>query len=102
MKDIVIRGGKVVNGSGNPWFRSDIAIKDGKIVKIGILGDIEAKRVIDAKDLVVTPGFVDMHTHSDSGVFLNPKADNTVHMGVTLIVFPSCGSGLFPLRGIER
>ena len=96
--EIVIRGGRVVNGTGNPWFRADVAVKEGKISEIGLLGDVEAKRVIGAEGLVVSPGFVDMHNHSDSGILLNPKADNYIHQGVTLIVFPNCGGGLFPVR----
>ena len=97
MYDLLIRNGRVVNGTGNPWFRADVAVKDGKIADVGFLSNAEAKRVINADGLVVSPGFVDMHNHSDTGILLNPKADNMIRQGVTLIVFPNCGSGLYPV-----
>jgi len=94
----VIKGGKIVNGAGNPWFRADVAVKDGKISEIGLLGDVEAEKVIDADDLVVSPGFVDLHNHSDFEIMLNPRAESIIRQGVTLIVVPNCGSGVAPLN----
>jgi len=95
--DLLIKNGKVINGTGNPWFRADVAVKDGRIADMGLLCNAESKRVINAEGLVVSPGFVDMHNHSDTGILLNPTADNMVRQGVTLIVFPNCGGGLFPV-----
>ncbi len=65
MYDIVIRNGKVVDGTGNPWFFADVAIKDGWIEEISRKGIDEAVKVIDAEGLVVCPGFIDAHSHAD-------------------------------------
>jgi N-acyl-D-aspartate/D-glutamate deacylase len=65
--DLLVRGGKVVDGSGNPWFLGDVAVREGRIAAVGRLPGAKAKRVIDARGLVVAPGFIDMHSHSDSG-----------------------------------
>ena len=70
--DLIIRGGKVVDGSGNPWYHADIAIKNDRIAEIGQLSNHEAKRVIDAHGLVVAPGFIDPHTHALRGIFEVP------------------------------
>src|SRR5262245_20787466 len=66
--DVVIANGKIVDGSGNPWFYADVAIKNGKIAKIGKVDSRMGKRVIDAKGMVVSPGFIDLHTHTDMPV----------------------------------
>src|SRR6185312_16683441 len=63
--DVVIHGGRLIDGTGNPSFLADVAIQDGKIARIGNLADAHAKRVIDAKGLIVSPGFIDIHNHSD-------------------------------------
>ena len=65
MYDLIIRNGKIIDGTGSPWYYSDIAIQDDKIEKIGKLTDLKAKKEIDAKRHIVSPGFIDMHTHSD-------------------------------------
>jgi N-acyl-D-amino-acid deacylase len=100
--DILIRNGKVVNGTGNPWFKADVAIQDGKIVKIGLLAKAEAKRTIDATDLVVSPGFVDLHNHSDATIMINPQAESMIRQGITMLVFPNCGGGMAPLNDTIR
>jgi len=95
--DLVVRDGKVFTGAGNPWFKADVAVKEGKIVEVGkILGD--AKEVIDARGLAVSPGFIDLHDHSDYTIMVNREADSKVHMGVSTTVFASCGSGAAPLN----
>ncbi len=72
--DIIIRGGTIVDGTRTPRFVSDVAIKDGKIAKIGGLNGGTADRVLDAKGLIVAPGFVDLHTHYDAQIFWIPTA----------------------------
>ena len=63
--DIVIRGGHIVDGTGNPWFAGDVAIAGGRIVGVGRLRNANARRVVDASGMIVAPGFIDLHTHSD-------------------------------------
>ena len=70
--DLVIRNGRIVDGSGNPWFYGDVAIRDGRIVAVGDVGDLTARREIDADGLVVAPGFIDVHTHADDGPLQAP------------------------------
>ncbi len=95
--DLVVRDGKVFTGAGNPWFKADVAVKEGRIVELGkIHGD--AKEVIDARGLAVSPGFIDLHDHSDYTIMVNREADSKVHMGVSTTVFASCGSGAAPLN----
>jgi N-acyl-D-amino-acid deacylase len=97
MFDLVIRNGKVFTGAGNPWFRADIGIKDGRIAEIGkIVGD--SNEVIDVKGQAVAPGFIDLHDHSDYSIMVNREAHSKVHMGVTTTVFASCGSGAAPFN----
>jgi N-acyl-D-amino-acid deacylase len=98
MYDILIKNGKIITGAGNPWFEADIAVKEGKIVEIGSLKGEESKEVIDATGLVVSPGFVDIHNHSDYNIMINPKSESFIRQGVTTLVFPNCGSGAAPLN----
>ena len=89
--DTVITNGRVVDGTGNPWFRADIGIRDGRIVRIGRINPGEGKTVIDARDRIVAPGFIDVHTHVES-LFSLPAAENFVRMGVTTLVTGNCGT----------
>lgn len=89
--ELLIRGGTVVDGSGSPGFRADIAVQDGKIAKVGSLSEAKAARVIDATGLVVAPGFIDVHTHADD-LATNPRAENYLRMGVTTVVAGNCGA----------
>ena len=71
--DLLIRGGTIVDGTGNPWFLGDVAIRGDRIIAVGALSpDTKARRVIDAKGLVVAPGFIDMHSHSDMTLLEDP------------------------------
>jgi len=81
--DVVIRNGKVVDGSGNPWIHADVAIRGDKIVAIGKIPTGAGKREIDAKGLVVAPGFIDMHSHSDTLLLEDGNAPSKVRQGVT-------------------
>ena len=93
--DLVIRGGKIVDGSGNPWFYGDVAAKGDRIVALGrAAGD--AKRVIDAADLVVAPGFIDMHSHSDWTLLEDGNAQSKIRQGVTTeVIGESSSAGPF-------
>src|SRR5688572_4929764 len=79
--DLVIINARIVDGTGNPWFRGSIAIKDGRVAKVGRFEKAETKYVIDAKGQIVAPGFIDVHTHAED-VYNHPKAQNFVRMGV--------------------
>jgi len=92
--DIVIRRGKIIDGTGNPWFYGDVGIRGGKIVEIGDLSRRPASEEIDAKGLMVAPGFIDVHTHVDRGIFGLPFAANFIRDGVTTIVTGNCGSSV--------
>jgi N-acyl-D-amino-acid deacylase len=88
--DVVISGGRVVDGSGAPGRQADVAIKDGRIVVVGAVRKAAAREVVDATGLVVAPGFVDIHTHADD-LAEHPRAENFARMGVTSIVAGNCG-----------
>jgi N-acyl-D-amino-acid deacylase len=95
--DLVIRNGRVIDGTGNPAYFADVAVKDGRIVVIGKVSGI-ATTEVDAKGLVVAPGFIDVHTHAEN-VVSNPRAENFVRMGVTTIVTGNCGGSALNVAG---
>jgi N-acyl-D-aspartate/D-glutamate deacylase len=97
MEDIIIRGGTIIDGSGAPSYRGDIAIRDGRITAIGMLKDRSAKQVIDADGLMVAPGFIDMHSHDDLHVLENKYMDAKIRQGVTTTVLGNCGFALYPV-----
>jgi N-acyl-D-amino-acid deacylase len=91
--DLLITNARIVDGTGNPWFRGSVAIKDGRILAVGRLpADMNAGRAIDAKGRIVAPGFIDVHAHLEIGIHEKPTADNFVHDGVTSVVTGNCGS----------
>ncbi|MEZ0290311.1 MAG: D-aminoacylase [Sulfolobales archaeon] len=100
--DLIIKGGIVVDGSGSPPFRADIGVVGDEIRAIKDLSGASAERVIDARDLYVAPGFIDIHNHSDLSVIEIPTADNYVLQGVTTIVIGNCGSSPAPLSDVNR
>ena len=77
--DVLIRNARIVDGSGNPWYRADIGIREGKVAAIGSLANASAARTIDAKERVVAPGFIDVHTHVEGGIDRIPEAGNLRH-----------------------
>lgn len=95
--DIVIKNGTVVDGTGAPRFRADVAVADGKIAEVGTVAD-SAARVIDASDLIVAPGFVDPHTHYDAQICWDPLITSSSWHGVTSLVMGNCGVGLAPCK----
>jgi len=96
--DLVIRNGKLVDGTGNPWFYADIAVRGDRIAAIGAVDDSEAKRTIDARGLVVAPGFIDMHSHSDFLLLEDGDAQSKIRQGVTTEVLGE-GSSPGPFQG---
>lgn len=89
--DLLITNGRIIDGSGNPWFRADVGIKDGRVARIGRIDPASATRVIDAANRIVAPGFIDVHTHVES-IYNLPAAENFIRMGVTSLVTGNCGS----------
>lgn len=95
--DLIIRNARIVDGTGSPWTRGDVAIRDGRILAMGPTLDIEATDVIEAAGRVLAPGFIDVHTHVESsdnrdGLEGIPRADNFLLDGVTTIITGNCGS----------
>jgi len=95
--DLVIKGGRVVDGAGNPWFKQDIGISGGKITRVGHIAE-NAGKTIDAKGMVVSPGFVDLHCHTDRSILAYPDAESFIMQGVTTAVVGNCGLSLAPIN----
>jgi len=100
--DIIIKGGMVVDGTRAPRYRTDLAIKDGKIGKMGGLKDASAAKVLDASGLIVAPGFVDLHTHYDAQVHWDPYCTLSGWHGVTSVAIGNCGFGFAPCAPEHR
>ena len=98
MYDLIIRGGKIVDGTGTEPYVGDVAVSDGLIVAVGPKVDGDAARVIDASERVVTPGFVDIHTHYDGQVTWDDQMSPSSGHGVTTLVMGNCGVGFAPVR----
>ena len=94
--DLVIKNGRVIDGTGSPSYLADVAVKDGKIVRIG-RGIEGSQQVIDAKGLVVTPGFIDSHSHSDSTILTYPDQREKIEQGITTSIGGQCGASPAPL-----
>ena len=104
--DLLIKNGRVVDGSGNPWQITDIAIRDGVIQKMATIDASEARQWIDARGQIVCPGFIDVHTHIEGSVPRRPKAENFIYDGVTTLVTGNCGSSTTDLgqffKGLQQ
>jgi N-acyl-D-amino-acid deacylase len=96
--DLVIKNGFIIDGTGNPWFKSDIGLKKQKIIRIGFIDESQAKKSIDAQNLIVSPGFIDIHTHCDRKIAEVPTVDNYIYQGVTTVIGGNCGGHRFPLK----
>ncbi len=96
--DLVIRNGRIVDGTGNPWVHGDVAIRGDKIIAVGRVPEGKAKRTIDAKGLIVAPGFIDIHSHSDDLLFEDGRAQSKIRQGVTTEVLGE-GRSAGPAKG---
>jgi N-acyl-D-amino-acid deacylase len=92
--DLIMKNGRIIDGSGNPWYAADVGIRDGRIAAIGRLDTTQSRRVLDARGMIVAPGFIDGHTHSEGGIRRIPTADNFLFDGVTSIVTGNCGGSV--------
>lgn len=99
--DVVIKNGTVVDGTGAPRYRADVAVSNGTIAAIGKITD-GAKKIIDASDLIVAPGFIDPHTHYDAQICWDPLVTCSSWHGVTTVLMGNCGVGLAPCKPAER
>ncbi len=95
--DLLLTGGTVIDGTGAPRRRADVAIVDDRIAAIGDLAGVSAGRTIDAAGKIVAPGFIDVHTHDDRALLSKPTMDMKVSQGVTSVVVGNCGISLAPL-----
>ncbi len=100
--DTVIRGGMVVDGMRLPRFQADVGIRNGRVAKIGRIGPGEGARELDARGLIVAPGFVDLHTHYDAQIHWDPYCTISGWHGVTSVVLGNCGFGFAPCRPQDR
>lgn len=96
--DLLIRGGRIVDGTGNPSFLGDVAIRGNRIVAMGHLGSVSAARVLDARGLTVAPGFIDMHNHSDYTLIVDGNAQSMIRQGVTSMILGE-GESAGPIGG---
>ena len=94
--DTLIQGGEVVDGTGAAARKADVGIVDGKIAAIGDLAGSETAKIIDATGQVVTPGFVDLHTHLDAQIGWDPELTSSSYHGVTTALIGNCGVGFAP------
>src|SRR5438094_6848337 len=101
MHDIVIRGGTIIDGTGSSAFSGDIAVDGERIAMVGGAAG-PARWVIDADGLLVTPGWVDIHTHYDGQATWDPHLFPSSNTGVTTVVFGNCGVGFAPVRPVDR
>lgn len=100
--DLVLADGRIVDGCGNPWYRGDVGVRGDRVAAIGAPGTLRGRRVIDAEDRYIAPGFVDPHTHSDLTILLHPRAETAVRQGVTTHVTGNCGMSAAPLTEKHR
>jgi N-acyl-D-amino-acid deacylase len=101
--DILIKNGRIIDGTGSPWLPGELGIKDGKITNIRAKLDESAELVIDAAGNIICPGFIDMHSHSDTYLPLSGEMESYIRQGITTCVTGMCGSSLAPIpKGRER
>ena len=100
--DIIIRNGRVMDGAGNPWLHADVGVEDGTVTAMGNLKGLDAETVIDAKGMVVAPGFIDIHSHSDVPILIDRRGLSKIRQGVTTEVIGNCGNSAAPVNDSVR
>lgn len=95
--DVLIRGARVIDGTGGPWFRADVAIEGERIAAVGRLDGAQARRVVEGRGLVLAPGFIDAHSHALAGLRRHPDAENLIRQGVTTVFEGQDGSSPLPV-----
>lgn len=96
--DLLITNARIVDGSGNPWFRGDVGVRDGRVASIGRLPGASAYKTVDAAGRVLAPGFIDVHTHVEGGIEKVPRGDNYLLDGVTTVITGNCGGSRLSLN----
>jgi len=96
--DVLFEGGHVVDGSGNTWFRADVGVVGDKIEVIGDLRGDKANRKVDVRGHIVAPGFMDIHSHSDLPLLVDPRVESKVYQGITVEVIGNCGNSAAPMN----
>jgi N-acyl-D-amino-acid deacylase len=96
--DLVLANGRIVDGCGNPWYRGDLGIHAGRIAAIAPPGALRGRQILDAADRYVTPGFIDVHTHSDLSILVNRRAESAVRQGATTHILGNCGMSPAPVN----
>jgi N-acyl-D-amino-acid deacylase len=97
MCDLLIKNGTLIDGTGSPGFLADLFVKDGKIEMIGPSLEIECQTILDASQKMVCPGFIDIHSHTDTIILINPKAESKIRQGITTEIVGNCGMSAAPL-----
>lgn len=100
MLDLIIRGGRIIDGTGAPWYRGDIGVSGGRIVQIGDLRTFDANKNYDACDHYIAPGFLDIHSHSDQTLLRFPQAESRILQGVTTEIGGNCGLSTCPVNPV--
>ena len=96
--DLVLNNSRILDGCGNPWYRGDLGIRDGCIAAIAPPGTLRGHQVLDVGDRYVTPGFIDVHTHSDLSILVNRRAESAVRQGATTHILGNCGMSPTPVQ----
>lgn len=100
--NILIRNGRVIDGTGRPAYPADVMISDDRIEAVGRMENARADRIIEADGKVVCPGFIDCHSHSDWSILANPEMQSTIRQGVTTEIVGNCGMGMAPVSDFSR
>ena len=98
MFDLLLKNGKIVDGSGSPAYMGDVAVSDGKIVRMAQHIDGEAKKTVDVQGAVIAPGFIDMHSHSDNSFLEDERCQSRIYQGITTEVTGQCGFSVYPCK----